>query len=136
MTPRDLTRALAPYGLAPTADGRGIGYDEDAPPMLAAAATVLFPAVLAALTGRPWLGCCGRTGRVEVLNPAGRVPAWAGLVATAGVGRWHRLGRGIRADLPQLFDPPATPPRVKSRSVRPSPPRTTVFDARPDAEVV
>ena len=100
-TVRDLVSALGPFG--PAADGEELTFAADPPEALDAALGVLHTGVRAALTGRRWYGCDGRTGRVAALNPAAPIPAGVTLLCVEGDDRWDRIDPAARLDLPRLF---------------------------------
>ena len=74
---------------------------------------MLGTGVLAVLTGRPWWGCDGDTGRTLALDPRQRIPANVTLLSVGGGPGWDRLHPSAALDLPDLFAPAPPTNRVK-----------------------
>jgi hypothetical protein len=108
-TARTLLAALADFG--PSAQGSELVLATDPPGPLEPALRVLHTGVRAALTGRRWWGCDGRTGHIRALDPAAPIPAGVTLLSVEGDPIWDRIPPATRLDLPRLFasDPPAGP---------------------------
>jgi hypothetical protein len=113
MTAAELLAALHAGGYDPEVDGGELVLAADPSDALAAPLEVLRTGVLAVLTGRPWWGCDGDTGRTLALDQRQRLPANVSLLGVGGEAGWDRLHPCAALDLPGLFAPAPPTNRVK-----------------------
>ena len=106
MTAAELLTALSAGGYEPEADGGELVLAAAPPDALAGPLDVLGTGVVAVLTGRPWWGCDGDTGRTLALDPRQRIPANVTLLSVGGWTGWDRLHPSAALDLPHIFAAP------------------------------
>ncbi len=112
MTAAKLLRELVAAGCRPAVEGAALVLPVDAPTRFARHLDLLHTGVVAALTGRPWVGCGAPRPAVALLDPARLIPPGVQILTVAGVCRgWDRLHHLARIDSPECFERPATPSR-------------------------
>ena len=105
MTAAELLRRLAAAGCRPAVEGGALTLDADPPRELERPLRVLHTGIVAALTGRPWVGAGVPKPAVAVLDPAGLIPAGVQILTVVGVCKvWDRLHPAARIDDPDCFE--------------------------------
>ena len=112
MTATELLRRLTAAGCRPAAEAGELTLETDPPRDLERPLGVLHTGVVAALTGRPWVGCGFPKPAAAVLDPARLIPLGVQVLTVAGVlNIWDRLHPAARLDCPDCFERPAAPAR-------------------------